>query len=131
MDDLLLPAGHLLGRHLHAEVAARHHDAVAKLDQLVQAVERGGLFDLGHDGGAIVDQLLGVHHVLGPLDEGQRHPIDAQVEAEQQVLPVLLGDRRNRQDDARDIDALAVAQGSANLDPSLGMVGPAGDHLEP
>jgi hypothetical protein len=93
MDDLLLAAGHRLGRHFDAEVSACDHHAVAQRNQLIQAVECGGLFDLGHDRRPIVDQLPGLHDVLGALDERQGHPVDAQIEAEHQVLAVLVGNR--------------------------------------
>src|SRR3546814_6306007 len=44
--DALLHAGHRLQRHLDAEIAARHHQCVAQLDQLVEAVDRRRLLDL-------------------------------------------------------------------------------------
>jgi hypothetical protein len=51
-EDALLQRRHRLGRHLHAEVAARHHDAVALLDDLVEVIDGLRLLQLGHDGGA-------------------------------------------------------------------------------
>ena len=39
-DELLLQDGHLLDRHFHAEVAARNHDSVAGLENLVKALQR-------------------------------------------------------------------------------------------
>ena len=49
-DDLLLQEGHLLQRALHAEVAARDHEAVERLDELVEVVDRLRLLDLRDDG---------------------------------------------------------------------------------
>ena len=39
-DELLLQDGHFLDRHFHAEVAARHHDAVRRLQDFVEVLER-------------------------------------------------------------------------------------------
>ena len=39
-DDLLLDDRHLLQRQLHAEIAARHHDAVGLRDDLVEVRAR-------------------------------------------------------------------------------------------
>ena len=46
----LLHQRHLLERQLHAEVAAGHHDAVERVDDLVEVVDRLRLLDLGDDG---------------------------------------------------------------------------------
>ncbi len=57
--DLLLHHGHPGHVDLHAQVAAGHHDAVGRDDDLFQAVERLLLFDLGDDTrrhGAITQQ---------------------------------------------------------------------------
>ena len=69
-EDALLQRRHGLGRHLDAEIAARHHDAVALLDDLVEMVDGGGLLELGHDGGAAGHQLLQLGDVVGVLHEG-------------------------------------------------------------
>ena len=129
-DDVLLAARHLLGRHLDAEVAARHHDRVRGLDQLREVLERGRLLDLGHQRRAPGDQAPGLGQVLRALDEGQRDPVDPEVEAEAQVGAVLLGERRDRQHDARHVDALVVLQGPAGQHQGLGVVLAAGFDLQ-
>ena len=43
-------------------------------------VDRLRLLDLGHHGGAAARDLLRLRDVLGPLDEGERDPVDAGVE---------------------------------------------------
>ena len=50
--ELLLDARHLLQRHFDAEIAARHHDRVGDVHDLVEPVHRLRLLDLGHHGGA-------------------------------------------------------------------------------
>ena len=46
LDDLLLQAGKLRKAHLDAEVAARHHDRVARVDDVGQILDRLGALDL-------------------------------------------------------------------------------------
>ena len=67
--ELLLHARHLLERHFHAEVAARHHDGVGEVENVADPADRLRLFDLRHDGGAAAGDLLRVGDVLGALDE--------------------------------------------------------------
>ena len=88
---LLLHARHLFERHLDAEVAARHHQRIGEIEDLVEPMHRLRLLDLGHDGGAAARDLLGFGDVLRPLDEGERHPVDAGVERGLEVGAVLLG----------------------------------------
>ena len=44
----LLDARHLFERHLDAEIAARHHQRVGEVEDLVEPVHRLRLLDLGH-----------------------------------------------------------------------------------
>ena len=53
---LLLQERHVLERALHAEVAAGDHEAVERVDDLVEVVDRLRLLDLGDD--REVDALL-------------------------------------------------------------------------
>ena len=104
-------------RHLHAEVAAGHHEAVERRDHLVEVLDRLGLLDLGDDG---QDDVLLAHdppHVLdvrGAPHEAQRDEVDRQVQREAQVLDVLLRQRRHRDGDAGQVDALVVADLAAD-----------------
>ena len=49
LDGPLLHQRHLLQRQLHAEVAAGDHDAVERVDDRLELVDRLGLLDLGDD----------------------------------------------------------------------------------
>ena len=124
--DALLDRRHLLGRHFHAQVAARHHHRIGFLDDTLQAVDRRRLLQLGDDPGPSVDDALDLDHVFGTLDEGQRHPVDTQLKAEAQVGVVLLGQRRKRQHHARHVHALAIGDGTAGDDARLGKIRAAG-----
>ena len=75
--DLLLDAGHGFQRHLDAEVAARHHQRVGQLDDLVEPGDRLRLLDLRHQQRAAARDLARLGQIVRPLDEGQRHPVDA------------------------------------------------------
>ena len=87
--DALLQARHLLERHFDAEIAARHHQRVGDLDDLVETGDRLRLLDLGHDQRARAGDLLDLEHVLRPLHEGDRHPIDALLQRRVEIGAVL------------------------------------------
>ena len=129
--DRLLRDRHFLRRHFDAEVAPRHHHGVGRGGDLLDAVERGRLLDLDQDMRAVADQPARFRHVLRALHEGERDPLDAEPEREAQVRAVLVRQRRDRQHDARQVDALAVAQPPAvdHLRLQRG-IGP-GEHLQP
>ena len=111
--NLFLHAGHRLERHLHAEIAARHHDGVRQLHDLVDPLQRLRLLDLGHDAGAALDDLAGLGDVLGALDEGERHPVDVLRQHGVEVAPVLVGERARADQRVGQADALAVGELSA------------------
>ena len=79
-------ARHVLRRHLDAEIAARHHDRVGQLDDLLQPLDRRRLLELDQHRGAPADQPARLGDVLRPLHEGQRDPVDAEIEREAQVV---------------------------------------------
>ena len=89
-DDPLLQARHQLRRQLDAEIAPRDHDRVRELDDPVQPLDRGRLLDLGQDRRPAADQAPRLGDVLGALHEGQRHPVEAQLDPEAEVGMVLL-----------------------------------------
>ena len=49
MNDVLLDHRDLLRRHLHPQIAARHHHAIRHLEDFIQMFERLRLFELGDD----------------------------------------------------------------------------------
>ncbi len=112
-DQALLHGRHLLGRHLHAEVAARHHHRVGRGDDGIERDDRRRLLHLGDDARTITDQRAHLDDVLGPLHERQRNPVDAELQAELEIRAVLVGQRRQRQHEVRHVDALAIRQCAA------------------
>ena len=96
-DQALLLQRHLLGRQLHAEVAARHHHAVGERQDRVESLDRLRLFHLGHEPGAAGGDAARLGHVLRALHEGKADLLDAVLQREGEVRAVLLGQRRDRQ----------------------------------
>jgi hypothetical protein len=128
--DALLDARHLLGGQFHPEVAARHHHRVAERDDCGQRLDRGGLLQLGHDASAALHDVAQLVHVIGALHERQRDPVDAQRQPEVEIAPVLLGQRRDRQQHVGHVDALALREGTTGDDARGREVGSAGLHAQ-
>ncbi|MNT12346.1 hypothetical protein D3C72_1472710 [compost metagenome] len=121
----------MLGRHLHAKVAARDHHRIGLGQNRLQAVDRSGLLQLGYDASTTLNDLPDLHDVGGALHERQRDPIDTQRESEVEVGTVLLGQRRQRQHHAWHVHALAVRQHATVDDARVGMVRAARHDFEP
>ena len=124
-QDSPLNDRHLLWAHLHAEIAARDHQAIRQSHDLFEAIDGRGFFKLGHYGRAAVDQPAHLHHVFRPLHKGQRHPVGAHVGRKSEVDAVLFGQRRHRQQGADDADPLAVGERAAGDDLRVGEISPA------
>ena len=116
-DQMLLDGGQLGKRHLHAEVAAGHHDALAGGADLVDVVHAGLVLDLGDDvdvpAAVVLQEGLEVDQVLLAGDEGGGHEVHAVADAEEQVGPVLLGHVGLTHDLAGEAHALAVGEHAA------------------
>ena len=93
-------------------------------DDLVQALDRRRLLDLGDDAGAALRRCA-----LTSTTSSARCTNDSAIQstpsvsAEVEVGAVLLGQRRHRQHDAGHVHALAVRQHAADHDARLGEVG--------
>ena len=117
VDELLLQHGHLFHVDLDAQIAARDHDAVGDLEDLVEVVHAHAVFDLGEDlhmAAAVVRaELADGQHVAGPADERGGDQVDALLDAKEDVAAVLLADGGHLQIDIGHGDALAAAQHAA------------------
>ena len=106
----------LLQRHLHTEVTAGHHQSVERADDRRQVRNRLGFLEFRHDRHPLADLVHdGVRELdlLGSPDERHGDHVDTEFERELQVLDVLLGQRRNADRNARQRNALVVADGPA------------------
>ena len=118
-------------RQFDTQVAARDHDAVGDRQDLIEVVDRRGLLDLRHDGGAASGQITRLLNVSGTLHEGQSEPIHTQCADELQVAAILLGQGCQGQDDVWHVDAFAVRDRSTRLNRAIGMVIGAFRHPQP
>ena len=126
--DLLLHARHLLERDLEPKVATRHHHRIGAREHRIEMLQGLGPLQLRDNGRARRMPLGDVSRRLDvgrALDERQRHHVDAERQAEGQVLGVLQREPRGRQGDAGGVDALVLAELAAMDDgrPDLGAVG--------
>jgi hypothetical protein len=88
-DDVLLNGGNLLRRHFHAQIAARHHDAVGHLQNGVEMLDGLRLFQLGDDPGVAAEgghAIAHQAHVFGGAHKGDGDGVDAVLERELQVF---------------------------------------------
>ena len=129
-DDMLLQRRYFFRVQFDAEIAARDHDAVRKLDNLVQPINRGGLFDLGDKRAIATHQAAGFGHVFGALDEGKRDPVRPVFDRECQIAAVLFGERRDGHNRIGHVHALAVGNNPADFGRTQDLVLAGADHLE-
>jgi hypothetical protein len=111
VGELDLDQRNLLRGNLDSEVSARDHDAVGRVQDGVDILERFRPLDLGDDGNpgfALRDQAPQLLDVGRPANEGQSEEIDTEPESEARVVAILLGERRRRQSDAGEIHSLAT-----------------------
>ena len=130
-DDMLLDQGHLLRVDFDAEVAARHHDAVGNLENLVKGRHGLRLLDLGNHPDrrlALAEQLLELHDVRRRAHERERQVVEFLGDAEIEIEQILLGERRRRNRHARQVHPLAVLEFAADQHPAMHLV--AGDRLD-
>ena len=117
LDHHLLQIRHFLCRYLHSQVAARHHDAVRRTDDLVNIADTLRILDLRDDRDIRRIKLfqirLDLQHTLCIADKGSRDKIDSLLHAEFDIVFVLLCDRRQPDRYVRDVDSLFLAQLSA------------------
>ena len=115
-DDLLLHARHTLESHFQAEIAASDHDALGDLENRGQVVHRRRALDLGderHHASRRCGDRSRAFHILGGLNEAERHKVHPELEAEAQILLVLGSDRGRRKRNARRVDALLAGERAA------------------
>mmetsp|Transcript_30200 Transcript_30200/g.95293 ORF Transcript_30200/g.95293 Transcript_30200/m.95293 type:complete len:229 (+) Transcript_30200:614-1300(+) len=122
-DHLLLPRRHVRDRHLHAQVPARDHQPVRGLDDLAEPVERLGRLDLGYDERrrrgwvrcvlcvAVGDVRSDGVDAGGVADEGGGDHVDVVLDAEADVLQVLVGERRQVRHNAWQVHSLTLSDG--------------------
>ncbi len=94
-DDFILYARHEFEGDFRTQVAARDHDAVGPVDDVLDVVDGLAGFDLRDDPGvALLPREEGAQFidVLRVAHERRRDEIDVLCDAERDVFPVLLGE---------------------------------------
>ena len=95
---------------------------VHKLDDRLETVDGGGFLELGQHGGASGHELAGLGDILGPLYEGKGDPVRPELDRHGQIPTILFRQGRNRQDHARQINALALREGAAHDHDAIGKI---------
>ena len=122
-DDAFLDQRHLLRIHLHAQVAARHHDRVHLAQNGLKIVQSLRFLDFRHDGHPpAAHQRAQFAHIGGLPDKGLADIVHAVFEAEGEILAILFRNRRRGNHGARQVDPLVVAQRSAHHYPAADFV---------
>ena len=112
-DDLLLQGGNRLGSHLHPHVAARDHQTIRRIGDLVEVLDGLGTLDLGDQpgiGALLLHQPPQSAKVLGSPHERQRNVVCFVLQRTRQVLQVLLGESIPGHLGAREVDAFVRLQ---------------------
>ncbi len=117
IDHHLLQRRNLAERYFHAEIAARHHDAVALLDNLGQIVYSLAVLNftdnLDRPAAVVLQEFPKLPHIVRAAHKGSRNKIDLLFNAEQNILLVNRRKVRHRNADIRNVDALMIAHLSA------------------
>mmetsp|Transcript_109989 Transcript_109989/g.354733 ORF Transcript_109989/g.354733 Transcript_109989/m.354733 type:complete len:524 (-) Transcript_109989:26-1597(-) len=123
LDHHLLCHPDLLHGDLHAQVAARHHDAVGLRQDGIEVLQALHVLDLGDDlDGLAAAVLTAILDVLGALHEAQGDVVRVVGHCPlHDVLDLALVDDRQVDLDARHIDVLLLTQ--------LAVVHDLGDHV--
>ena len=111
-DHLLLQHRDVLEGHLDSEVAARDHDAVRDLEDLLEVLDALHGLDLCDDldvlSAVLAQDVAHLADIGGGSREACRNVVKAGFAPEDQIVPVLRADERHRQVCPGDVDALVV-----------------------
>ena len=121
----------VLGRKLHPEIPARHHDRVGQLDDLVEPPDRGRLLELRQQSGAARERLTQREDIARVLHERRRHPVHAELQPQCEVLAVLVRQRRDGKHRVGDVDSLVIRDLAADPHPRAGEIRTAYLDFEP
>lgn len=122
-NEILLDRRQLRKRNLHAQIAPADHNAGARLTDLFHVVNASLVLNLGDDfhvpAAMLVQKPPHVQHVLLPRDERRRDKINAVLNAEQQIILVLLAQIDLFEYLVRKRHALAVRKLAARHDAAV------------
>src|SRR5881296_1600719 len=125
--------GHVLERHVDTEVAARHHDRLDRGQDVREVQDALVALELGDDRHVGTELAQEVPHLP---DVGRRSyerdgdEVNGVLEAEAEVLAVLVGEARNRERHMRERDPLVIADAPPHDDPAAHLLRRCLFHLE-
>ena len=96
---------------LHTHIAASHHDAVRRVQDLRKIADALLIFDFGddpHPGAGLVQHVPQFPHICGRTDKAGCHIVEPLLRTEEEIVPVLLAHVGHIQPHTGDIDPLVV-----------------------
>ena len=111
--DPALDVGQFVEVHLHAQIAARHHDAVGFLHDLVQIAHAFLILDLGDDlhlAGFLAQELAQRAHIRRLARKGKRDVVHVVRYTEGDVVAVFFGDGWQVHADAGQVHVALAAE---------------------
>ena len=133
VDQQTLDAGDTFLRHLDAQVAAGHHDAVGRLENFLNVVHPFLILYFCNDADVavlLVEQTAHRHDILARTDETVSDEVDSGFDGKINVLAVAVGERRQLDALSRHIHAFARAQRAVVLHAALQAAVGLSFHLE-
>ena len=110
-DHILLDQGDLRKVDLHTHIAASHHDAVRRVQDLRKIADALLIFDLGddpHPRTGLVQYVPQFPYICGGTDKAGCHIVEPLLRTEEEIVPVLLAHVGHIQPHTGDIDPLVV-----------------------
>ena len=110
-DQHTLNARNLLSRHLDTQVTAGNHHTVSHFQNLIDPIDTLLVLNLGNDldrAVVFVQNPLNIQHVLFVADKGVGNEVQIILDRPQDILAVLLRQRRQVNTYTRHIDTLAA-----------------------
>src|SRR5215469_16224896 len=112
-DKLLLQDRHLLDRNFYAEVAARDHDAVTRLQDFIEVFDGVRSFYFGDDEGSLARGLGCCPHsfdVMARFHERLAHSVNSLLQRKFEASTVVVCEGTDTESDSGQIQALFGAQ---------------------
>src|SRR6185436_20895060 len=113
LDDRALDIRQILDVDLHPQIATRDHNAIRFPDDLLQVSHAFLVLDLCdnlHSPDLFTHQCLELLNIRGFTNERKRDEVHIPFQAEQNILGVLLRNRRQIDTDSREIDVALALQ---------------------
>ena len=127
VDDLLLDMRNLVCRDLHAEIPSCNHDAVCRIQDLINIFHTFCIFDLGNntDISAVIifQDLADIHDAVTVSYKGGCDIIHTLFNTKQNIFSVFLCHTRKMYFYIWNIDAFSLTQLTAVFDDTLNLVG--------